>query len=87
MATGKETQRVQPAATLVLFTLRLYTFEAVGQLLGQEAVPAEEQRTCLAALLRPLVSQLEAAVAPVNGSGGGHGKAHEPAALAQQVVH
>jgi hypothetical protein len=77
---------LQPTATSVLTTRRLYTFEAVGQLLGQEAVAAEEQHACLAALLRPLVSQLEAAVAPANGSGGGHGKAHEPAALAQQVL-
>ncbi len=50
---------------------RLYTFEAVGQLLGQEAVPADEQRACLAALLRPLVQQLEATVAPANGTSGG----------------
>ncbi len=50
---------------------RLYTFEAVGQLLGQEAVPADEQRACLAALLRPLVQQLEAAVAPANGTAAG----------------
>ena len=55
----------------VLAARRLYTFEAVGQLLGQEAVPADEQRACLAALLRPLVQQLEAAVAPANGAGGG----------------
>ena len=52
-------------------TCRLYTFEAVGQLLGQEAVPADEQRACLAALLRPLIAQLEAAVAPANGTAGG----------------
>ena len=32
---------------------------------------ADEQRACLAALLRPLVQQLEAAVAPVNGTAGG----------------
>ena len=37
---------------------RLYSFEAVGLLLGQEEVPAQEQHACLAALLQPLLQQV-----------------------------
>jgi hypothetical protein len=38
---------------------RLYAFEAVGQLLGTEDLPAEEQREAVNALLRPLIQQMD----------------------------
>ena len=37
---------------------RLYAFEAVGLLLGQEELPADEQQAYIAALLRPLIHQV-----------------------------
>ena len=37
---------------------RLYAFEAVGLLLGQEELPADEQQAYIAALLRPLIQQV-----------------------------
>lgn len=38
---------------------RLYAFEAVGLLLSQEDVPPQQQQAWLAALLQPLVSQID----------------------------
>ena len=37
---------------------RLYAFEAVGLLLGQEELPADEQQAYIAALLQPLIHQV-----------------------------
>ena len=38
---------------------RLYAFEAVGVLLGQDELPAEQQLQALEGLLNPLLSQME----------------------------
>ena len=38
---------------------RLYAFEAAGQLLGMEDLPKQEQHDAVAALLRPLLAQME----------------------------
>ena len=38
---------------------RLYAFEAAGQLLGMDGLPADEQADAVAALLRPLLAQME----------------------------
>mmetsp|Transcript_5354 Transcript_5354/g.11718 ORF Transcript_5354/g.11718 Transcript_5354/m.11718 type:complete len:1077 (-) Transcript_5354:655-3885(-) len=38
---------------------RLYVFEAVGLLLGQDELPVQEQQTLLNALLQPLLEQIE----------------------------
>ena len=37
---------------------RLYAYEGVGVLLGQEELPAEEQHAYIAALLQPLIHQV-----------------------------
>ncbi len=37
---------------------RLYVFEALGLLLGQDDVPAQEQAAALGALLQPLTAQM-----------------------------
>lgn len=37
---------------------RLYAYEGVGVLLGQEELPAEEQHAYIAALLQPLIQQV-----------------------------
>ncbi|GAX84343.1 hypothetical protein CEUSTIGMA_g11765.t1 [Chlamydomonas eustigma] len=42
---------------------RLYVFEAVGLLLGQEELPAEEQYAMLTALLQPLREQIDSNLA------------------------
>ena len=42
---------------------RLYAYEAAGQLLGMEDLPAEEQQEGLAGLLRPLLAQMQAQLA------------------------
>ncbi len=42
---------------------RLYAYEAAGQLLGMEDLPAEEQQEGVAALLRPLLAQMQAQLA------------------------
>jgi hypothetical protein len=39
-------------------TCRLYAYEGVGVLLGQEELPAEEQHVYIAALLQPLIHQV-----------------------------
>lgn len=39
-------------------TCRLYAYEGVGVLLGQEELPAEEQHAYIAALLQPLIHQV-----------------------------
>jgi exportin-T len=62
---------------------RLYVFESVGLLLGQEELPAEQQLAALHSLLQPLQRQIEAnlqraaaeAGAGSSGSGGGLGGA------------
>ncbi len=43
---------------------RLYLFEAVGLLLGQEEVPAEQQAAMLTSLLQILMQQIEANLQP-----------------------
>ena len=37
---------------------RLYAYEGVGVLLGQEELPAQEQHAYIAALLQPLIHQV-----------------------------
>jgi len=46
------------APATALLDDRLYVFEAVGLLLGQEEVAAEQQSAALSALLQPLTSQV-----------------------------
>ena len=46
------------APATALLDDRLYVFEAVGLLLGQEEVPAEQQLAALSALLQPLTAQV-----------------------------
>jgi len=43
---------------------RLYVFEAVGLLLGQEDLPAEQQAAALSSLLQPLMLQIESNLQP-----------------------
>ncbi|KAG2493435.1 hypothetical protein HYH03_008254 [Edaphochlamys debaryana] len=58
---------------------RLYVFDAVGLLVGQEEVPAEQQLQLLQQLLRPLLAQIEDNLQPLRAasaaaaSGGGAG--------------
>ena len=72
---------------------RLYAFEAVGLLVGQEEVEAAQQHAWLAALLQPLVSQMEgntaaaaAAAAAGGGNSGNSGGGPPPALLVQQAL-
>jgi exportin-T len=66
---------------------RLYAFEAAGLLLGQEEVEAAQQHAWLAALLQPLVAQMEAGTAAAAaGSGGPPPGAPPPALLVQQAL-
>jgi exportin-T len=80
---------------------RLYAFEAAGLLVGQEELGAAEQRAWVAALLQPLVAQMEgnlAAAAAAAGAGGsaaaslaaaaaaGGGGPPAPALLVQQAL-
>ena len=61
-------------AALTAVDDRLYAFEAAGLLVGQEDVPAPQQRAWVAALLQPLVGQMEAnlaAAAAAAAAGGG----------------
>lgn len=46
---------------LMLSVCRLYAYEGVGMLLGQEDLAAEEQHAYVAALLQPLIHQVCAA--------------------------
>lgn len=85
-------------AALTAVDDRLYAFEAAGLLVGQEELPVEEQRAWVAALLQPLVAQLEgnlaAAAAAAAGAGGsapppqrfGAPGAPPPALLVQQAL-
>jgi exportin-T len=71
---------------------RLYVFEAVGLLLGQEDIPADQQQAALSGLLQPLIRQIEANLAPAaagaaagvaavgGGGGGGGGRGAAPPA-------
>ncbi|KIY98490.1 hypothetical protein MNEG_9470 [Monoraphidium neglectum] len=43
---------------------RLYVFEAVGLLLGQEDIPLEQQQAALSGLLQPLMRQIEGNLRP-----------------------
>eukprot|EP00798_Chlamydomonas_sp_ICE-L_P025196 gene25196-10836_t len=61
----------QSAASSALVDDRLYVFEAVGLLIGQEEVAAEEQASALNVLLQPLVQQIEANLAMSQQGGGG----------------
>lgn len=44
--------------TLLVVACRLYAYEGVGMLLGQEELAAEEQHAYIAALLQPLIQQV-----------------------------
>jgi exportin-T len=74
---------------------RLYVFEAVGLLLGQEDIPADQQQAALSGLLQPLILQIEANLQPAaagaaagvaavgsaaGGGGGGAGRSAAPPA-------
>lgn len=48
-----------------LSACRLYAYEGVGMLLGQEDLAADEQHAYVAALLQPLIHQVCAATFPV----------------------
>eukprot|EP00884_Botryococcus_braunii_P015515 jgi/Botrbrau1/2647/Bobra.0203s0001.1 len=48
---------------------RLYAYEAAGMLLGQDDLPKEEQRAALAALIQPLVMQIQENLRRVGGQG------------------
>lgn len=64
---------------------RLYIFEAVGLLLGQEDVPADQQQAALSALLEPLTAQIKGNLGPAAAAaaaGGGGGAAGPAAAIA-----
>ncbi|GJP29651.1 hypothetical protein CLOM_g19286 [Closterium sp. NIES-68] len=71
------------------FDDRIYAFEAVGLLLAQEEVPAQQQAACLSALLTPLIARADAlsqaAQAAEAGGGGAEAAAGMVAAL-QQVI-
>lgn len=57
-------------AALTAVDDRLYAFEAAGLLVGQEELPAAEQRSWVAALLQPLVAQMEGQLAAAASSSG-----------------
>ncbi len=71
---------------------RLYAFEAAGLLVGQEDLPAAEQRAWVAGLLQPLVAQLEGNLAAAAAGGGAAAAAAAaagappPALLVQQAL-
>ncbi|PSC72015.1 exportin-T isoform X1 [Micractinium conductrix] len=71
---------------------RLYAFEAAGLLLGQEELPAAEQRAWVAALLQPLVAQMEGNLAAAAAGGAAAaaaampGAPPPPALLVQQAL-
>ena len=44
--------------TVTCHACRLYAYEGVGMLLGQEELPADEQRAYIAALVQPLIHQV-----------------------------
>ncbi|CAI5958675.1 unnamed protein product [Closterium sp. NIES-64] len=71
------------------FDDRIYAYEAVGLLLAQEEVPAQQQAACLSALLTPLIARADAlaqeAQAAEAGGGGAEAAAGMVAAL-QQVI-
>lgn len=46
------------AVSIHVFACRLYAYEGVGMLLGQEELAAEEQHAYIAALLQPLIQQV-----------------------------
>jgi exportin-T len=59
VGTGREasSKTLTPVTTVV--DDRLYVFEAVGLLLGQEELPAEQQLAALKTLMQPLMQQIE----------------------------
>ncbi|KAL3158478.1 hypothetical protein ABBQ38_010710 [Trebouxia sp. C0009 RCD-2024] len=65
---------------------RLYAYEGVGLLLGQEELAAEEQHAYIAALLQPLIQQVETSLARAADSGGAHGNGPAPSLLIQQAL-
>lgn len=71
---------------------RLYAFEAAGLLVGQDELPAAEQHAWVAALLQPLVGQMESQLAAAAGGDGGvpryaaPGGPPPPALLVQQAL-
>lgn len=69
---------------------RLYVFEAVGLLLGQDEIPVEQQAALLGSLLQPLKEQMEgnlmAAMAATTQGGGGGGGTMAAAAAAPGLI-
>lgn len=64
---------------------RLYAFEAAGLLLGGDDLPAAEQLDAVAALLAPLLAQMDAQLGAAAAAGGGPG-GRGAAALVQQAL-
>jgi exportin-T len=67
---------------------RLYVFESVGLLLGQEELPAEQQLAALQQLLQPLMRQIEANLGPAAAeaaAGGGNGGGSSSWAILQSL--
>ncbi|KAL0051899.1 hypothetical protein WJX82_004175 [Trebouxia sp. C0006] len=65
---------------------RLYAYEGVGVLLGQEELPAEEQHAYIAALLQPLIHQIETSLAAATTSPGAAAGRPAPTLLIQQAL-
>eukprot|EP00879_Flechtneria_rotunda_P017634 GHRR01018485.1.p1 GENE.GHRR01018485.1~~GHRR01018485.1.p1 ORF type:complete len:825 (+),score=308.84 GHRR01018485.1:604-3078(+) len=64
VGTGREVASKALAPITALVDDRLYVFEAVGLLLGQEELPAEQQHAALSSLLQPLMQQIKANLQP-----------------------
>lgn len=60
VGTGREAGSKALAPVTALIDDRLYVFEAVGLLLGQEELPEEQQLAALNSLLQPLMQQIKA---------------------------
>ncbi|KAJ9528951.1 hypothetical protein QJQ45_000515 [Haematococcus lacustris] len=67
---GRDSASKAGAPLLAVVDDRLYVFEAVGLLLGQEEVGATEQLAALTTLLQPLVAQIESNLASRGGRPG-----------------
>lgn len=64
VGTSREAAAGRAPVTAAVVDDRLYVFESVGLLLGQEELPAEQQLAALQQLLQPLVRQIEANLGP-----------------------
>lgn len=76
VGTSREAAAGRAPVTAAVVDDRLYVFESVGLLLGQEELPAEEQLAALQQLLQPLTRQIEANLGPAaaaEAAGGGSG--------------